>query len=420
MYTKFTLPSGLRILTAPTKGTQTVTVIVLVGTGSKYETKDINGISHFLEHMFFKGTAKRPGFLDISQEIDRIGGVMNAFTSQEYTGYWAKVDAHHFDLVLDVVSDIFLHSTLSEEEINRERRVITEEINMYLDTPMRKVMDLYEEALYGDQPAGWSVLGPKKVIARLARNDFVRYWNEHYTANNTVVCIAGNISVREAYKKARYYFSTHAEREPKEKLAVVEQQRKPSTLVEYKKSDQTHLALGVRTFDMFDRRRYALEILSALLGGGMSSRMFVSVRERQGLAYYVRTEVAEYTDSGFLVTQAGVDNSKADRALTTILEEYKKIARHLVAPQELKKAKNYLKGHMAIELESSDELASWIASQELLEGRVRTPDEVYKKIDAVSREDIRRLAHAIFTPSRLNCALIGPFERKAIAPLMRL
>ncbi|MBI4128564.1 MAG: insulinase family protein [Parcubacteria group bacterium] len=418
MVKKITLPNKLRVLLAPMNGTRAVTFLVLVATGSKYETKTINGISHFLEHLFFKGTEKRPGFLDISEEIDSIGGNMNAFTAQEYTGYWIKVDRNHFATALDVIADIFLHSKLDEEEITRERGVIIEEMNMHRDTPMRHVGNLFEEVLYGDQPAGWPIIGSKEVVLRLTRGDFVRYWSTHYTPANTIVCVAGSITLPKALASIKKYFSATPRAKTPRKVNVHVSRKGPRLLVETRNTDQTHICIGFHAFDLFDARRYALGVLSTILGGGMSSRMFVSVRERQGLAYSISTMADQQTDAGALVTQAGVDNAKVDRAIRTILDEYKKIATEHVGPAELKKAKEFIKGHIALELESSDEVALWSAPQELLEGTIRTPEEVFKKIDAVTPAEVRAVARSVCRLENLNVAAIGPFDEQALRPAL--
>ena len=412
-YKKTTLKNGLRIITVPAKNTKTAAVLVLVKTGSKYETKDINGISHFLEHMFFKGTKKSPNTIKLIEPLDKIGGVYNAFTSQEYTGYWAKVDANHLDLVLDWVSDIYLNSKLEQKEIDLEKGTILQELNMYLDAPMRYVSDLWTNLLYGDQPAGWHIIGTENVIKNIKRNDFIKYLNNHYSSKNTVIAVAGNINQKAVINKIEKYFKSINILKTKNKLLVKESQNKPESLIYYKDTDQTHLILGVRAYNTFHPDKYALGLLGVILGGNMSSRMWISVRERQGLAYYVRTGAETDTDTGFLTTSAGVDNKKVERAISTILSEYKKISQKKVSDSELKKAKDYIKGTSLISMEASDEQASFYASQELLTDKILTLDEKFSKIDKVTVDDIQRVAKDIFKPEKLNLALIGPFKDKS-------
>ena len=413
MYKKTTLKNGLRIITVPVKATKTVTVLVLVGTGSKYETKEINGLSHFLEHMFFKGTKKRPNTLKVIEPLDKIGGYYNAFTGQEYTCYWAKVDASHLDVALDWVSDIYLNSKLAQEEINRERGTILQEINLKLDTPINYIYDLWVKHLYSDQPAGWQVIGTENVVKKVKRNDFVKYLKDHYSSKNTIVAVAGQITHSSAINKVKRYFEPISSQKTKDKLSVKERQNKPQALIYYKKTDQSHLHLGVRAYDTFHPDKYVLGLLGVILGGNMSSRLWISVRERQGLAYYVGAEANTDTDTGYLFARAGVDNQKVEKAIKTILNEFKKIAQKKISPSELKKAKEYIKGTSLISMESSDEQASFIAFQELLTGKILTLEQKFDKIEAVTINDIQRVAKDIFKPEKLNLALIGPFKDKA-------
>jgi len=413
MYKKTTLKNGLRIITVPMKGTKTVTVLVLVGTGSKYETKEINGLSHFLEHMFFKGTKKRPSTLKLIEPLDKVGGQYNALTVDEYTGYWAKVDTAHLDLALDWVSDIYLNSKLEQEEINRERGTILQELNMYLDTPMEYIGNLWVSLLYGNQPAGWRVIGTEEVIRKIKRPQFIKYLKEHYSSHNTLVAIAGQINHNLAINKVKKYFKPINSRKVKDKLPVKERQNKPAALIYYKKTDQTHLCLGVRGYDIFHPDKYTLGLLGIILGGNMSSRLWISVRERQGLAYYVGTSVDTDSDTGFLVTRAGIDNQRVEKAIKTILKEYKKISQKKVSQAELKKAKEYIKGRTLLAMESSDSQASFVAFQELLTKKILTLEEKFAKIEAVTIDDIQRVARDIFRPAKLNLALIGPFKNKA-------
>ena len=412
MFKKTTLKNGLRVLAIPMPNTKTVTVLILVGTGSKYETKEINGISHFLEHMFFKGTEKRPTSEEIVKDMDRIGGEYNAFTSKETTGYFAKVDAKHLDLALNWISDIFLNSKFDEAEIEKEKNVILEEINMYYDLPMHYIGILWEQLLYGDQPAGWPVWGNKEVISNLKRDNFLQYLKFHYSANNSLVCVAGNFNEANIVQEIEKYFSRLNGRDFKNKEKVKEKQDKAKLLVYVKKTDQTHLCLGVRGYNLFHPDRYVLSVLGVILGGFMSSRLFQEVREKKGLAYYIRTSVETNADTGYLVTQAGVSNDKAEESIQTILKEYKKIKEQKITAEELARAKEHLKGNMLLNLETSDEMASFIGAQEIIKKEILTPEEIFNKIDKVSIDDIKRVAQDIFKPEKLNLAMIGPVREK--------
>lgn len=410
MYQKQTLKNKLRLITVPLRDTKTVTVLIMVGTGSKYEQEKINGISHFTEHLFFKGTKKRPTTKDIAETLDGIGGEYNAFTWKEYTGYYAKVNREHLDIALDVISDMLINSKFDEQEIEKEKGVIVEEINMYLDAPMKYVGELFEELLYGEQPAGRSVLGSKNVIQSLKRSDFLNYIKEHYSPSNMVICVAGNFNEKDIKTKVTNYFSDMKERTSPDKPKVGENQKIPQTLIHYKKTDQTHFCLGVRGYDLFHPLKYAQSILAIVLGGNMSSRLFIKVRENQGLAYYVNTGSAVYTDTGYLVTSAGVNNEKTEDAIKIIINEYKDMAENGITEKELKKAKDFIKGKMTLNLESSDEIAEFFTEQELLKKDIKTPDELMAKINKVTADDVKKAAREIFRPENLNLALIGPFK----------
>ncbi len=422
MYKKTVLPNGLRILTIPMANTQTVTVFVLVATGSKYETKNINGISHFLEHMTFKGTKKRPTLLSIAEPLDRIGGQYNAFTSQEYTGYYAKADASHSDLVLDIIADITLNPKFDQNEIDKERGVIIEEMNMYNDDPMNKIShDLWPELLYGDQPAGWNIAGEKEVINRLNRNDFTKYHRRQYVANNIILIVSGAINERIILKKASQLFKNIKTNNGSTKLPVKESQAKPEALIHYKATDQTQIMLGVRAYNLWDKRRYALEVLATILGRGMSSRLFQLLRDKLGAAYYVGSEAEFLTDHGYLVTSAGVDNKKSELVIGEIIKEYTKIKKEKVNSLELAKAKERLRGALILSIETSDELASFYGFQEVLKKEVSKPEDVIKKIRAVTADEVLRVAQDIFRPEKLNLAIIGPFkDRKPFVNLLKI
>ncbi|HCC59603.1 MAG: hypothetical protein A2402_03375 [Candidatus Staskawiczbacteria bacterium RIFOXYC1_FULL_37_43] len=411
MHKKTELKNKLRVITAPIKNANSITFLVLVGTGSKYESKDVNGISHFLEHMFFKGTQKRPSTLKIAETLDMVGGEYNAFTSKEVTGFWAKVDKSHKDVALDWISDIFLNSKFEEKEIQREKGVIIEELNMYLDTPQIYVSELWEKLLYGDQPAGWPVIGEKEIIISFNRQKIIDYRENHYSSSNTIVCVAGDIISEEIEEKIKNVFGAMAEKKVGDKAKTEEFQKKPEVLIHNKKTDQTHFCLGVRGYNLFHPKRYALALLAIILGGNMSSRLFIKVRERNSLAYSIHTSADSFTDTGYLVTQAGIDHKNLEKSVRLILKEYKDLKEKEVSPKELQKAKDYLKGTMSLSLDSSDALSSFFALQESLEGKILSVEEKFKKIDQVASEDVKKTAEEIFLPEKLNLAVIGPIAQ---------
>jgi predicted Zn-dependent peptidase len=412
MFQKTILKNGLRIFTVPMKNTEAVTVLVLVGTGSKYERKETNGISHFLEHLYFKGTKKRGTPIAVAETLDRVGGIYNAFTGDDYTGYFAKVSYYRLDLALDWVSDIFLNSILPEKEIDKERGVIIEEINMALDNPMYYIQELWSKLLYGDQPAGWPIAGTKENIKKISRNDLLDYRKNQYVATNTIVAVAGKIDSKGIIKKIENYFSKIKISNPQKKQNLLERQQKPKLLLYHKDTDQSHICFGVRAYNIFHHLKYAQELLSLILGGMMSSRLFTKVRGELGLAYYINTDATSNADSGYLLTQAGIDNRKIEKAVSVILEEYRRISKEKVSEDELQKAKDYFKGKMSLLLESSDQQAIFYTMQDILEKKILTPEEIFSKINKVTREDILKIAKDIFRPQKLNLAIIGPFRDK--------
>ena len=425
------LKNGLKLITVPMRGTKTITVLVIVGTGSKYEDKNISGISHFLEHMFFKGTEKRPTAMAIASELDSIGAEFNAFTGKEYTGYWVKAEATKIKIAMDVVSDMLLNSLFEQVEIDREKGVIIEELNMYQDNPIMHIEDVFEQCLYGDTPAGWDTIGTAKTINSVQRNDFIKYLNSQYNTENTTICFVGNIGKTEKAKNlVDKYFSSKIFKERgenfSEKKKVIEKQIRPAIKVHYKKTDQAHLSLGCRTHGYEYKDKIILKIISIILGGSMSSRLFINLRERNGLAYYVRTESEIYTDTGYLTTRAGVPVDKLDKAINIILDEYKKIKTELVGIDELDRIKDMILGRMAIQIESSETQANWYARQAVmwdtlkrkdkkidLNRKISSPEEYFKLIQNIKAQDIKKVATKIFVNKGLNLALIGPFRDKS-------
>jgi len=409
-YQKHILPNGVRVVTVPMDSVKTVTAMIAVGAGSRYETKKINGISHFLEHMAFKGTKSRPSALEISSLIDGIGGDFNAFTGKEEVAFYIKAGADHLELLLDVMSDMLSNSLYKEKELDRERNVIIEEINMYEDLPMRKVGELYEELVWGDQPMGWDIAGKKEIIKKISRDDILRYVNAHYAPKNLVVAIAGNFQSGRAVELVEKYLGKLGERRFETFLPVSESQDSPRLLVRYKKTDQAHLCLGVRAFAVNHPDRYILEVLNAILGGGMSSRLFINVRERRGLAYYIRSSADLYSDTGNLVAQAGIDLKRVEDALKVMIGEFAKMSKEPVTKEELERGKEFLSGKLLLELEDTKNVAARYGLDELIEKRIIWIDELVEEIRKVSREDILRVAGQLFENRRLNFAIIGPFK----------
>jgi len=404
-----TLPNGLRLLTAPMPQAQSVSCFLMLAAGSRYETKETNGIAHFAEHMFFKGTERRPTARDIAGEVDAIGGEFNAFTSKEYTGYYVKCAAEHRDVALDVIVDMIRNSKLDPDEIDREKGVIVEEMNMYFDTPRDFIDGVYEELVYGDHPLGWEIIGRKETIREATRETFLDYLGRWYKPSRMVVGIGGRLGDRlvDRVEELLGDLEDGPTGSPLPAQASVDGSR---VKVHTKQSDQAHICLGVRSRPIADPDRYVLLTLSTVLGGGMSSRLFTEVRERRGLAYYVFATNHSYTDAGSLYAQAGVDIDRIDEAVGTVAAELRKIAAESVPDDELQKAKNFAKGRFVLQIESPHGLIMFGLRREVLEGQAPEPEEVLAGIEAVTAEDVQRVAQELIDDRALRLAVIGPFE----------
>ncbi len=410
-YLKKILKNGSRVILAPNSNTETVTVQILVEAGSKYENAKNNGISHFLEHMLFKGTKKRPLARTITEEIDGVGGEFDAFTSKEQTSYLVKVPKQHLALALDIVSDIYLNSTFKQEEIDKERGVILQEIAMYEDMPMRHIWDVFENLVYGNQPAGWDIAGTIENVSRFKRKDFLEYFKNFYISQSTVIVVAGNFNQEKVLEKIKIYFEKIKKSSRKiDKLKTAHNQKRSQLRIYAKETDQTHLILGVNSVDMFNEDRYATNLLATILGGGTSSRMFNELREKRGLTYYVNTEADQSTDTGYFFASAGVKHENLEKTISLILKEFKKTTQKKVPEKEINKAKEYLKGKALMALESSSAVASYLGNQELFRKEIKKPVEIFKKIDAVTANDLMRIAKNIFKDENLNLAIIGPHQ----------
>jgi predicted Zn-dependent peptidase len=410
VFERQTLPNGLRLLTAPMPQVPSTTCFVFLAAGSRYETAETNGIAHFSEHMFFKGTEQRPTARDIGIAIDGIGGEFNAFTGKEYTGYYVKCASEHRSVALDVLTDMLRHSKFAEEEIEREKGVIVEEMNMYFDTPRDYIGGVYDELLYGDQPLGWDIIGRKETVRGATRETFLDYIGRWYRPARMVVGIGGRLEgdVRGDVEKLLGDLEPAETGEPSLLQPIAS--GGPRVKVHTKQSDQAHLIMGVPSYPLDHPDRYVLQVVATVLGGGMSSRLFTEVREKRGLAYYVYGINHSYTDAGSLYSQAGVDINRVDEAVTTIVDELKRIVDEPVPPDELLKAQNFAKGRFVLQLENPQGLILFGLRREVLEGQAVEPDEVITAIEAVTAEDVQRVAQDVIGGRALNLALIGPFD----------
>jgi predicted Zn-dependent peptidase len=411
VFERSVLPNKLRVLTAPLDHAQSVACFVMLAAGSRYERAENRGIAHFAEHMFFKGTEKRPSSRILTTLIDGIGGEFNAFTSKEYTGYYVRCAGADRDTALDVLLDMLRHSKFDSEEIEREKGVILEEMNMYQDTPRDHIGTVYEDLMFGDNPLGWEVLGTKETIKAATRETFLDYVDEWYTPERMVVGVSGMVGdgLLPMLEGLLGDLEPNGDRRPAP--AQLDRSPGPRVAVENKKdAEQAHLVVGVPSYPIEHPDRYPLQMLSAVLGSGMSSRLFLEVRERRGLAYYVHGMNHSYTDAGSLLAQAGVDINRIDEAIEVIVEQFNRMADEEVPSDELEKSRSMVKGRFVLRTESPQGLIMYGLNREVLEGEVLEPDELLEKIDSVTAADIQRVAQDLISREKLNLAVIGPFD----------
>jgi predicted Zn-dependent peptidase len=413
-YHKFTLLNGLRVVTVPMPSMESVTLTVWCHVGSRFETDNLAGISHFLEHIVFKGSRSRPTARDISTAVDSIGGEFNAGTSKEWTNFYIKSSKNHLETAFDVLSDMILNPLIKADEVEREKGVILEEMAMYEDTPMMNIGDVFEEKIYEGNNLGRDTIGFKESVKKIGRDDFLSYRSTYYHAKNMLITVSGGTTEKEVRKLTEKYFSelTKSKANLIKPEKFKENQAKPQMKLKNKKNEQAHLILGFRGRELGHPDRFAESILATILGKGMSSRLFIEIRERRGLAYSVRTDSDHYTDAGYMSTYAGVDPKKAEEAIKVILEEHYKLAtnKSVITNAELSKAREYLKGHIALALENTSSVNQFFGEQELLLGKIETPEEIFKQLDKVTINDVIKVAKKLFVKEKLNLAIIGPYN----------
>ncbi|MEK7522143.1 MAG: pitrilysin family protein [Patescibacteria group bacterium] len=411
----FTLKNGLRVIFIDTKTFPTLTTLLLVGAGSRYENKKNNGIAHFLEHMFYKGSKKYPNPKIISQIIEGMGGHWNAFTSKDYTGYYIKAATDHFPKIIDILSDILLNSLFEKSEIEKEKGVIVEEINMYEDTPQRRIGEIFEGLIYKDSPLGFDIAGNKETVTSFNRNTFVDYMKSLYHPNNAILVVAGGLSSQKDYLQIiENKFGSWKSGEKSTFEKITKSQTKPQILVHHKKTEQAHFCLGFPTFGINDKRRRILSVLITILGGGASSKLFQEVREKKGLCYYISTGAEQYLETGSVVTQAGIakDVEKVKIAVAATLAEHENMGKGLFSDEDINRAKEMLKGRLLLSMEDSFNIAHFFGNKKLLENKLETPEEIIEKVLSVTKQEVIELAKEIFVKNKLNFAIIGPFEKK--------
>jgi predicted Zn-dependent peptidase len=411
MFERTVLANGLRVVSSTMPHTRSVSVGLYVAAGSRYEDDEIAGVSHFLEHMLFKGTKRRPTAQMISEEIEGVGGSMNAATDKELTVYWAKVGQQHFERCLDVLADALLESTMEPEEIEKERQVIIEELAMTEDSPGDIAALLIDDVLWPEQPLGRDVGGSQKSVSKIMREQIVGFVDKHYTPANTVLSVAGNVTHEQVVSLATKLLGGWPSATAGPWYRVIERPS-PKVALKTKKSEQAHVCLGMQGYSSNHPDRYALDMMNTILGEGMSSRLFVEIREKLALAYDVHSYVAHFLDAGAMVVSAGVDPKRAEQTVSAILGELAKM-RAGVPESELRKAKELIKGRLQLRMEDTRAVASWLGTQELLRDEILTVDQVLDVIERVSLDDVNRVADELLRPERMSLAIVGPYRSEA-------
>jgi len=394
-----------------------VCVAVFVGTGSRYEKDNKAGISHLIEHLCFKGTQRRATSKEISEAIEGVGGIINAATDKELTVYWCKVARPHFGLAIDVLSDILANSKFNPADIKRERQVIVEEINMSLDSPQQRVDMLIDELLWPEQPLGRDIAGAKDTVSGLTRQDVFNYLQHHYLANNMIVAVAGDISHQEALDTLGNAFQTWQVKRPQVYVTADSSQSQPRFQSEYRDTEQAHVCLALHGLPLDHPDRFTLDLLNVILGEGMSSRLFMEIRERRGLAYAIHSYVNHHLDAGSLTIYAGVEPGQLSTTVKAILEELHQL-KDRIPETEIYKAKEMSKGRLVLRMEDTRSVAGWMGGQELLEGKILTLDDVMSIVDSIQPDDLVRVAQEVLVADKLNLAVVGPVEANLLEGLV--
>lgn len=407
MYQKDTLANGLRLLISPMPHTRSVSICIFIGVGSRYETESQAGTSHFIEHLCFKGTSRRTSAREISEAIEGVGGIINAGTDKELTVYWCKVAEPHFHLALDVLADILLHSRFEPADIENERQVIIEEINMSRDSPHQLVNLLIDELLWPSHPLGRDTAGSKQSVAAITRQMIVDYLACQYLPSNTVVGIAGAIKHSEAAAAVEQALGDWAEQQPHPGYSAYKEQEFPRLRIEKKDTEQAHLCLALSGLPLLHPKRFVLDLLNVILGEGMSSRLFSEIRDRLGLAYSIHSYAEHFLDTGAVTIYAGVEPKNLRVAIKAILEQLSQL-KETVPSGEIAKAKELAKGRLLLHMEDSRAVAGWIGGQEVLTNRILSVDQVVAIIDAITAEELKEIARELLVSAQLRLAVVGP------------
>ncbi len=409
-FTRKVLSNGLTILQVPSHEAESVVVDFFVKTGSRSETVKENGISHFLEHFLFKGTKKYPSALAISELIDSIGGEMNANTGKEHTQYFIKAHRSYLGLIFEVLTDMLQTPLLDPVELKKEKGVIVEEINMYKDIPMAEIENVLEGTMWPKTSLGRDIAGTKQVVTKFNSEMFRKYMHAHYQPKNMIIGVSGKFKRSHVDLLVNKFWKNIRPGKSDGWNKVLDHQKRPRLKVQYKDTEQAHLALGFKGLSFNDKRNSAASVLAAILGGGMSSRLFTEVREKRGLAYYVRSSSANFQDTGIFQIGAGVQVNKIEEALKVIIMELERIKSLTVNSKELLKAKEYIKGKSTLALEDNQNKLDWFLEQVAFYNKIQTPGDYFKDIDKVTSAEVKRVANSFFRKKRMSLAVIGPYK----------
>jgi len=409
LYQKVTLDNGLRLVTAAMPHTRSVSISFFIGAGSRYETNEQAGISHYIEHVLFKGTKKRPTSAEICTVIEGVGGILNAGTDKELTIYWCKVAQPHFASALDVLVDILVNSTFDPLEIEKERQVIIEEINMSLDSPSQRVSMLIDELLWPGHALGRDIAGSKESVVAITRDLMLDYLASQYQPGNAVLAIAGDIEQREVADAVGQAVAGWDRRQPRLDYTPYRGEIGRRVLIEKRDTEQTQLCLALPGLSISHPERFKLDLLNVILGEGMSSRLFTEIRDKLGLAYSIHSYAEHFLDTGAMMVSAGVDTKNLSVAVKAILEELSRL-KETIPEVELSKAKELFKGRIWLRMEDSRSVSGWMGGQEILTGEILTVDEVIAIVDAITSEELRKLAEELLVGEQLRLAVVGPIS----------
>ncbi|HYE59565.1 MAG TPA: pitrilysin family protein [Candidatus Kapabacteria bacterium] len=417
MFELYTLPNKARVILVPQKDTKSLTSLIMYPVGSRYEPEKMAGVSHYIEHLMFKGTKKRKNTLVLTREIDRLGAEYNAFTSKEYMGYYIKADAAYMDVSLDILSDMLFNSVFDPKEMEREKGPVIEEIRMYNDNPLMNIENIFEDLMFQGCPLGRDIAGTVKHVQSYKRDEVLAYRDKYYDASNMTVVLAGNITDKTRDAITTFFGTYKVERKPSHSFKPYTfgpKSKAQRIVVQEKKTDQAQLMMGFPGFPYTAKDNVPLNVMNTILGGSMSSRLFIQIRERRGLAYMVKSGSTNFRDTGYVSVRAGLEAKNINKAISLITAEMKKLMTKGVTKRELEDAKTHIRGAMTLSMEDSSTQANWYGSEALFMEKIETPDEYLAKVDRVTGDDVKKIAKKVFQFPEMRIAVIGDIKKEKV------